>query len=246
MRSSFCSLCGAVPDSSQELDLHCPCGGALIRRCLFCGEESQASLKVCLSCGTPFGGAPLGPLPPPVYYGGPYLCPRCGVGNDIAASYCSSCGGSLFDSGFRSYARRMALGPAATCRQRLAAGVADLMVLVVARAMLAVGLPSASFEWAFFDRGVDPFLDGLFLAFSGIYLTLLPVLFGATLGKRLFGLRLVCRDGSPVGPARSFLRTLLLAACWVPLGLGWWPVAFSASKRGLHDLLCDTLVVQRR
>ena len=62
---------------------------------------------------------------------------------------------------------------------------------------------------------------------------------GRSTGMRLLGLRLVGRDGTTIGPARSFLRAV---ACLVfPLGLCW--SAVSARNASLQDLVFGTSVI---
>ena len=62
---------------------------------------------------------------------------------------------------------------------------------------------------------------------------------GRSTGMRLLGLRLIGRDGSTIGPGRSFLRAV---ACIVfPLGLCW--SAMSARNASVQDLLFGTSVI---
>ena len=82
---------------------------------------------------------------------------------------------------------------------------------------------------------------------------------GQTLGKMVIGARIVQRDGSPIGLARAILRyagyfVYFLAmriggAVYVPyiiLLVGFLIIAFSREKRGLHDLLAGTVVINTR
>ena len=81
------------------------------------------------------------------------------------------------------------------------------------------------------------------LVFSPIYSTILVGRFATTLGKSALKLRVVRSDGSRVGYGRAFLREL---AKFGPLLLVSAVVmAFRADRRGLHDLLADTVVVRR-
>jgi uncharacterized RDD family membrane protein YckC len=78
----------------------------------------------------------------------------------------------------------------------------------------------------------------------GVYATLAHALGGATLGKRLFGLRVVGPDGAPPSPARSVVRTALAFISAGFLGLGFLLVLFTRSGRALHDYLSRTWVVK--
>ena len=82
---------------------------------------------------------------------------------------------------------------------------------------------------------------------------------GQTLGKMVIGARIVQRDGSPIGLARAILRyagyfVYFLAmriggAVYVPyiiLLVGFLIIAFSREKRGLHDLIAGTVVINTR
>jgi len=66
---------------------------------------------------------------------------------------------------------------------------------------------------------------------------------GATLGKRAFGLQVVDRRGAPPGQAKALGRAMLLALLgWLAL-LPWWPVLFRTDRRGLHDQAADVWVI---
>jgi len=68
---------------------------------------------------------------------------------------------------------------------------------------------------------------------------------GQTPGSRALRIRVCDRAGAAVGPARALLRfgALLLAA--LPLFAGFLPVLFDDRRRGLHDLIAGTVVVER-
>jgi len=78
---------------------------------------------------------------------------------------------------------------------------------------------------------------------SFAYQTLAHGLAGATLGKRLVGLRVVGSDGRRPGPGRSALRALVAVAGVAALGIGPLLALFTLSGRALHDLVAGTTVV---
>jgi uncharacterized RDD family membrane protein YckC len=78
---------------------------------------------------------------------------------------------------------------------------------------------------------------------SFAYQTLAHGLGGATLGKRLLGLRVVGPDGQRPGPGRSALRAGLAVAGVAALGIGPLLALFTLSGRALHDLVAGTTVV---
>jgi len=117
-------------------------------------------------------------------------------------------------------------GSAASYGRRLGALVVDWFV-----ALAAVNFVAAAFH-------LHPGRGSLWpvLAF-GIETWVLVSLLGLTIGKRLFGLRVVRLDGGPVGPLWAFARTLLL--CAVVPALLW-----DRDHRGLHDRAANTVVVR--
>ncbi len=88
--------------------------------------------------------------------------------------------------------------------------------------------------------------DGLNALLGLVYDTALITIWATTLGKRAFGLYVVRSDGSRVGPGRALARHLATILSLLILGIGFLMIAFRRDKRGLHDLICDTVVIQRR
>ncbi len=62
---------------------------------------------------------------------------------------------------------------------------------------------------------------------------------GRTPGKALIGLRVVAKDGSPVGPGAAAVRTIVLPFSCI-LALGLIPGVVGRSRRALHDLVSGT------
>ncbi len=81
---------------------------------------------------------------------------------------------------------------------------------------------------------------------SLVYDTALIAVYAATFGKRILGLYVVRTDGSRVGWGRALARHLITAlTAAFTLGLAFLIVAIRPDKRGLHDLICDTVVLRR-
>ena len=80
-----------------------------------------------------------------------------------------------------------------------------------------------------------------------VYSTILVGAWRTTLGKQFFGLRVVRTDGSKIGICRAFSRALFFFTFFSPiiLVISSVMIALQQSKRGLHDLVCDTEVVYR-
>lgn len=77
-----------------------------------------------------------------------------------------------------------------------------------------------------------------------VYVTVAHALAGATIGKRVVGIRVVDLDGRPPGFARSAARSAWAALSLALLGIGLLPALLSPSGRALHDLLAGTRVVE--
>lgn len=66
---------------------------------------------------------------------------------------------------------------------------------------------------------------------------------GSTVGKALFGLRVVRTDGSRLTLARSALRYVAYLVSIIPLGLGFlWPLV-DERRQAWHDKIADTCVI---
>lgn len=88
-----------------------------------------------------------------------------------------------------------------------------------------------------------PLLAGIAIL-ALVYQTLAHALAGATVGKRLFGLRVVGPDGRRPSLGRAAARAALSAASALILGLGLAAALFTRSGRSLHDISCGTWVVE--
>lgn len=69
---------------------------------------------------------------------------------------------------------------------------------------------------------------------------------GQTLGKRMFGLRVISADGSPAGFTAVLIRNLVRIADFLPAfyGLGLLSVVLSSRSQRLGDLAAGTFVVR--
>jgi uncharacterized RDD family membrane protein YckC len=142
--------------------------------------------------------------------------------------------------------------------RRLAAALVDLVlvtlvsagVALVAALVLGVHLPTAK------DLGPDfvmaGLLDrnpmvagalGLLLGISALYQIYLGGILGQTLGKRLFGLRVISSQGRPPGPLLACLRFVTMALSLALAGLGFLWCLFDRERRALHDHLSGTYVI---
>jgi len=69
---------------------------------------------------------------------------------------------------------------------------------------------------------------------------------GQTIGKMIFGLRVVQVNGQPLSFLRALARTIAYALSAAPFFLGFFWVGFTRSKRSLHDGITGTMVVREQ
>jgi uncharacterized RDD family membrane protein YckC len=142
--------------------------------------------------------------------------------------------------------------------RRIAAGAVDALPFAVAGLALARSLlPEAAAGLPAPATGLDGLLDlvsrerAIVLSVAAtvtlalfVYATLAHALAGATLGKRLLGLRLVGPDGRRPSLGRSAWRAALAVVSGALLGLGFHVALFTRSGRALHDVAARTWVVE--
>src|SRR5262245_21457161 len=66
---------------------------------------------------------------------------------------------------------------------------------------------------------------------------------GRTLAMQTWRMRLVGRDGAPIGAARAALRYALAWVSLLPLGAGFFWACFDRDRQFLHDRLAGTRLV---
>lgn len=119
-----------------------------------------------------------------------------------------------------------------------------VVILLVVPPVLAAGVPLDDIISSGETRRAV-FLALMAVAF--LYHFTLELQTGRTLGKRVFGLRTVQADGSPLTVRGSFLRNALRLID----GLGYWTVAvavilYRGDGKRIGDAVGDTLVVRDR
>jgi uncharacterized RDD family membrane protein YckC len=67
---------------------------------------------------------------------------------------------------------------------------------------------------------------------------------GQTLGNRALGIRVRRVGDGLLRPRRALLRFVMLTLAAIPLGAGFLPVLFDARRRGIHDMVAGTVVVE--
>jgi len=67
----------------------------------------------------------------------------------------------------------------------------------------------------------------------------------ASLGKMAVGIKVVRADGTPITLARGIGRYFAFMLSSFTMGIGLVMAAFTGRKQALHDVICDTLVVDK-
>jgi uncharacterized RDD family membrane protein YckC len=129
--------------------------------------------------------------------------------------------------------------------RRLAAYAIDALILGFSVGCLSLGGSGLLFrrddpEAVYTLIGGIQCLGGLF---GAAYFIGLWALRGQTLGNKLLGIRVIRRDGRPLGLGGALARYLGYMVSALLLGLGFVWIAFDAQRQGLHDKLAASVVV---
>ncbi len=95
-------------------------------------------------------------------------------------------------------------------------------------------------------RIVLPVILPLGLVLNLAYFTFFHGTWGQTIGKMIFGLRVVRPDGQPLTYLRALIRVWGYFLSAIPFLLGFLWVGFTSSKRSWHDVLTDTMVIREQ
>ncbi len=124
-----------------------------------------------------------------------------------------------------------------------------MFVIFIVCGLLAVELapgrgPEVSYGNLF--KLILPALVPLGLMLALTYFSFFHGAWGQTIGKMIFGLRVVQVNGQPLTFSRALARTIAYAFSAVPIFLGFFWVGFTSSKRSWHDRITGTMVVRER
>ncbi len=82
-----------------------------------------------------------------------------------------------------------------------------------------------------------------YVLWAFLYFWVSTAITGRTIGKWLVGLRIVARDGAPLGGRAAFVRVLTFPLSFLVFGLGFLGIVIGRERRAWHDALARTVVV---
>ena len=224
------------------------------------GSAEPAPNKICPSCGTVNAtgavycykcGLKLPDVAPP----DKKICTGCGAANAATAQYCYKCGLQLPDKlGSGKEIKYGGFG------ERLIAfiinGILSGILIVIIYSIIIASM----FDLTTLNEMNDTIRSvgvvdsqvwtilGLFLltflVVTVLYSTISIGIWGRTIGKAVFKLKVVKPDGSRIGIIRAFGRSIAYILNYCTLGLSFLIIAFTHKKRGLHDYIADTVVIK--
>lgn len=130
----------------------------------------------------------------------------------------------------------------------------DILFLFIVKLLLVAAAFAGDMLWA--ERTPFTLLSARLIEFSPLlslsflfvvlyYFTYLTADGEQTIGKTIFGIRVVTTDGENLGRIRALVRCICYGFSTLPLFLGFL-MAFIFRGHALHDILCRTMVVKVR
>jgi uncharacterized RDD family membrane protein YckC len=167
------------------------------------------------------------------------FCPNCGKANDDNAKFCQVCGVSLqsktaaaVPAGAAAIPVAAGSGTYAGFGTRLLAFIIDCLILALATGAVTAGTLGVGVVLSFFA----PWLYEAFMLSSE---------WQATVGKRAMSIVVTGMDGGRISFARATGRHFAKYLSAFLLFVGFIMAAFTARKQALHDMIAETLVVNR-
>ena len=130
---------------------------------------------------------------------------------------------------------------------RLGAFIIDFLLLAVVEKLLSYVTGESYFTW---------------YAIAAVYFIGMWAWRGQTIGKFIIGAKIVKTDGSPIGLSNAFLRYIPFASYFAIFSFGpkyvspivvyfilfivFLVVVYSSKRRGLHDFIAGTVVIESR
>ena len=235
-----CANCNAAVPEGTSFCIQC--GMRLQEVCSDCGAVRLPGARYCRSCGAYLEDSLDAPTAPSEEPG----CPRCHSINEPTAAFCYSCG-LPFDEQPRPYGGNIVrAGRPAGFWIRVVAALIDGVFLALTSLLLTALWPGTTVAEAVTSEDLWTVVDSVSVIVTALYYTLAVSIWSTTIGKRVVGIYVLRPNGSRVGVGRAFARYLAGQLSALLFFAGYLMVAFRSDKRGLHDLICDTVVVYRR
>ena len=186
-------------------------------------------------------------IPPPSPSGPSVSCPRCHQVSEPDSLFCFSCGLPLDEADPTPAHRASAYsGQPAGFWLRLGAWAIDAVILLTVQFSIIAVWPG--FGEYFADNGSAlqfHWVDLLSFVLNALYFAVGVSVWATTVGKRAAGLYVLRPDGGKVGFGRALARYFAGILSFLLFGVGYVMIALRHDKRGLHDLICDTVVVRK-
>lgn len=234
---SDCPNCGVASEGGANYCVRC--GIRMASDCPSCGVVNKADSQYCHACGSAL--TRVDTSPPPVSI----PCPRCRSLNAPRTAFCYSCGLPLEEFGGLPGRAVVPAGTPAGFWIRLLAWLIDTVVLAGVHLILLTVMPGTSIELYYADESLWATADSIMIILSAVYYTVGVSVFSTTVGKRVLGLYVLRRDGARVSGLRAFARHVASGISALLLFVGYLMIGFSQDKRGLHDHMCDTVVIKK-
>jgi len=183
------------------------------------------------------------------------FCNQCGQAVNVAASFCTRCGGTL-----RPAIPGMTIAAPGGAQYggfwiRFVASLIDGAVVYIVLGPIAVILISGYFATHHaFDRRQPPdaglfVMIGLMAMVAGLSSWLYEALMTSsskqgTLGKMVFRMKVTDLNGARISFARATGRFLAKILSGMILNIGYIMAAFTERKQALHDMIAGTLVLR--
>jgi uncharacterized RDD family membrane protein YckC len=160
------------------------------------------------------------------------FCPNCGKSNDDRAAYCQVCGVAFQTASNSTPVAAVSTESYGGFWARFLALIIDAVIVAT-----ATGIVTAA-----------TFGAGVFLTFCGPWLYeafMLSSEWQATVGKRAMSLVVTGANGGRISFARASGRHFAKYVSAFILFIGFIMAAFTDKKQALHDMMAETLVINR-
>ena len=190
------------------------------------------------------------------------ICPGCRTHNLPTSQYCYKCGLKLPEEAIVPDAAMLA-NPAGFWRRLFSFIIDNIFIAIITFVIssLVFAILFSIFPDLIGENTISEFTGDTFVSFAEMtlldWLSYLGALLidiaywtvaigwkGKTVGKMMLGMKVVKIDGSRVGYWRAFGRYWGYVLCYMTFGIGFLVIAFNKQKRGLHDLVCNTMVIK--